>query len=203
MLNGENPQSSVEPSRCLSMYFAAATNWSQTSLRRFCSRALCDNTADIGHLRSPIVAIPQVLAYELIGGFAVALTGHFHLEVAGVKLEKVFEEFLIRHVRMWIKSTSPPGQTSMPMFLRPSPKSDRGLDCQFYEEGQKVARSPRVTRIVAWRQPSFRKVHHHVCRPSRKARADVLLGFVDDIFLKLLARIPGQVAVERVKKIHH
>src|SRR5262249_3653404 len=70
---------------------------------------------------------------------------------------------------------------------------------EFNEEGQKVPRSPRVARIVAGSQPSFRKVHHHVRGPGCKARPDVLLTFVDDLFLKLLARKPRHFAVERVE----
>jgi hypothetical protein len=42
-----------------------------------------------------------------------------------------------------------------------------------------------------------------VCGAGRETRAYVLLTFVDDVFLKLLARIPRHFAVEWVKEIHH
>jgi len=42
-----------------------------------------------------------------------------------------------------------------------------------------------------------------VCGTGRKARSNVFLAFVDDVFLELLTRITWQIAIELVKQIHH
>src|SRR5262245_18871254 len=56
-------------------------------LCRFRARALRHDATDVRHLREPICILPQVLAHELVGGFAVAFAGHLHLEISGVELE--------------------------------------------------------------------------------------------------------------------
>jgi hypothetical protein len=65
MLKGEKPQSSVEPIRCFDI-LGCGHQLVAHFLRRFCTRALRDDTAYISHLRDPFSVIPQVFADQLI-----------------------------------------------------------------------------------------------------------------------------------------
>src|SRR6516164_5786363 len=151
-----------------------------------------------------IGVIPQVFSHQLISRLAIALAGHFHLEEAGVELEEVLQQFLIGYVgavdRIDVTARADVDTDILALFRR---EAFEDSIVKFYEEGQKVASGPRVARIVARRQAPFRKVHDHVYGAGREARADVLLTLVDDVLLKLLARIPCHFAVEWVKEIHH
>ena len=90
------------------------------------------------------------------------------------------------------------------MFLRSSAeKRSKTRLSSSIKCGQQIAGRPGIARIVARRQAPFREVHHDVRGAGREARADVLLTFVDDVVLELLARITRQIAIERVKEIHH
>ena len=156
-------------------------------LRRFGSRALRDDAANIGDLRNPFGVIAQVFADQLIGGFSVALAGHLHLEITGIELEQMLQQFLVRHVgamdRIDIAARANVNAELLALLCR---KAIEDPVIQLDEVRQKVAGSPRIARVVARRQTPFREVHDDVCGPSVEAGADVFLTFIDDVILKLL-----------------
>ena len=138
-------------------------------LHRFGSRALRDDAANISHLRDPFGVIPQVFADQLIGGFSVALAGHLHLEIAGVELEQMFQQFLVRHIgamdRIDIAARANVNADLLALLCR---KAIEDPVIELDEVRQKVAGSPRIARVVARRQTPFREVHDDVCGPASK-----------------------------------
>jgi hypothetical protein len=71
------------------------------------------------------------------------------------------------------------------------------------EVRQEITRGPRVSWVVAGRQSPFGKVHDDMCGAGVETGTNVFLTFVDDILLKLFARIPRKIAIERIEQIHH
>src|SRR6476620_5899379 len=74
---------------------------------------------------------------------------------------------------------------------------------ELYEVRQKVTRSPRIARVVAGCQAALGEVHHDVRGSSIEARPDILLAFINDVILKVSARVARQIAVEWIEQVHH
>ena len=163
-----------------------------------------DDAANISHLRDPIGVIPQVFADQLIGGLSVALAGHFQLEIAGVELEQMLQQFLVGHVgavdRIDITARANMNADILALLCR---KAIEDPIVEFYKERQKVTRGPRIARVVTRGQTPLREVHDDVCSAGIETGTDIFLTFVDDIILKLLARIAWYIAVELIEQIHH
>ena len=60
-------------------------------LRRFRTRTLRDDDANLRHLREPICVFSQIFAHQFVGGFAIAFTGHLQLKITGIELEQLLQ----------------------------------------------------------------------------------------------------------------
>ena len=147
-----------------------------------------DDTADICHLRDTLSVFPQVLGDQLIRRLAIALAGKLKLEVAGVELEQMLQQLPIGYVGAMHRIDVPAGTNMYAdglAFLGREAIEDAIVELD--EVRKQVAGRPRIARVVARRQAPLGEVHYHARGASGEARADVLLAFIDDIVLELLA----------------
>ena len=66
-----------------------------------------------------------------------------------------------------------------------------------------VLAGPRIARVVLVRQPALGEVDRDPDRAGVEALADVLLALVDDVVEELVARVPGELVLQRVQQAHH
>ena len=69
--------------------------------------------------------------------------------------------------------------------------------------GSMPAPGPGVARVVPGRQPPLGEVDRHPGRAGREGLPDVLLALADQVFLELLPRVAGDLAVQRVQQGEH